>query len=70
MLSPGSVVSVIIDYRAVRDDEVNVSRGEQVTVISSNITRGYLVYRPGHTRVTPPAEGWIPAYCLHLQAEF
>ena len=48
-----------------RDDEICVLRGETVTVLSSNLSRGYLVHRPA-TPAGPPAEGWLPSYCLHL----
>ena len=60
------MTSVMIDYRAVRDDEVSVNKGDVVTVVSSNLTRGYLVHVSGVSHVSPPAEGWISSYCLHL----
>lgn len=66
LLSPGTVSTVLIDYRAVREDEVSVAKGDQVTIVSSNLTRGYLVHRAGVSHVCPPAEGWIPSYCLHM----
>ena len=66
LLTAGSVSSVLIDYRAVREDEVSVVKGEVVTVISSNLSRGYFVHRAALSNVSPPAEGWIPSYCLHI----
>ena len=66
LLTAGSVCPVLIDYRAVREDEVSVTKGEMVTVIASNLTRGYLVHRAALSNVSPPAEGWIPSYCLHI----
>ena len=66
LLTAGSVSTVLIDYRAVREDEVSVTKGEVVTVIASNLTRGYLVHRAALSHVSPPAEGWIPSYCLHI----
>merc|ERR1719273_2771903 len=56
----------MIDYRAVREDEVSVAKGDLVTVVASNLSRGYLVHRAAVTQVSPGAEGWIPSYCLHL----
>ena len=61
LLTAGSVSPVLIDYRAAREDEVSVTKGEVVTVIAANLTRGYLVHR-----AAPMAEGWIPSYCLHI----
>ena len=58
--------AVMIDYRAVREDEVSVAKGDLVTVVASNLSRGYLVHRAAVTQVSPGAEGWIPSYCLHL----
>ena len=66
MLTVGSVAAVMIDYRAVREDEVSVAKGDLVTVVASNLSRGYLVHRAAVTQVSPGAEGWIPSYCLHL----
>ena len=59
------MASVLIDYRAIREDEVSLAKGDSVTVVASNLSRGYLVHRAG-SEVSPPAEGWIPSYCLHL----
>ena len=44
---------------------MSVSKGDVVTVISSNLSRGYLVHGQ-----TPPSEGWIPSYCLHLPGTY
>ena len=59
------MASVLIDYRAIREDEVSLAKGDTVTVVSSNLSRGYLIHRAA-TELSPPAEGWIPSYCLHL----
>lgn len=57
-LPPGSSAPALLDYRAVREDEVSVSKGEIVHIVSSNLSRGYLVRTGG-------GEGWLPSYCLH-----
>ena len=59
------MASLLIDYRAIREDEVSLAKGDSVTVVASNLSRGYLVHRAA-TETSPPAEGWIPSYCLHL----
>ena len=65
LLTAGSVATVLIDYRAIREDEVSVIKGDSVTVVSSNLSRGYLIHRAA-TATSPAAEGWLPSYCLHL----
>ena len=65
LLTSGSVATVLIDYRAIRDDEVSVTKGDSVTIVSSNLSRGYLIHRAA-TANSPAAEGWLPSYCLHL----
>ena len=64
-MTSGSVATVLIDYRAIREDEVSVTKGDSVTVVSSNLSRGYLIHRAA-TATSPAAEGWLPSYCLHL----
>ena len=44
---------------------MSLTKGDTVTVVSSNLSRGYLIHRAA-TELSPPAEGWIPSYCLHL----
>ena len=37
---------IYVKYRAVREDEISVKKSESVTILSSNLSRGYLVHRP------------------------
>ena len=39
--------------RAVREDEISVKKSESVTILSSNLSRGYLVHRPPTSQVPP-----------------
>ncbi|XP_063844125.1 triple functional domain protein-like isoform X3 [Scylla paramamosain] len=59
-LPAGTLVKVLADYSAVKEDEISVSRGETIQVISSNALRGYLVHRAA-TSSSPAAEGWVPS---------
>ena len=61
MISVGSTVKVLVDYRPVRDDEVGVSRGDLVQVVEVNPGRGYKVRKPQQQ-----TEGWVPTYVLNL----
>ena len=38
-------------HRAVREDEISVKKNESVTILSSNLSRGYLVHRPPTSQV-------------------
>ena len=40
-------------HRAVREDEISVKKNESVTILSSNLSRGYLVHRPPTSQVVP-----------------
>ena len=59
----GSVVKVTSDYTAVREDEISVTKGELIQILSSNQQGAYLVHRPVN-ETSPAAEGWIPASVL------
>ncbi|XP_069951615.1 triple functional domain protein isoform X1 [Cherax quadricarinatus] len=59
-LPAGTLVKVLANFTAVREDEISVSRGEVIQVISSNVLRGYLVHRAASS-CSPAAEGWVPA---------
>ncbi|XP_069191995.1 triple functional domain protein isoform X3 [Procambarus clarkii] len=59
-LPPGTLVKVLADFTAVREDEISVTRGEVIQVISSNVLRGYLVHRAASSS-SPAAEGWVPS---------
>lgn len=56
----GSIVKVLVDYKPVKEDEVQVFRGDQVTVLESLPAKGYRV------RKDTQQMGWIPTYVLHL----
>ncbi|XP_023330642.1 triple functional domain protein isoform X4 [Eurytemora carolleeae] len=64
-LSPGSCVPVLLDYRPIREDEISVNKGELVTIISSNLSRGYLVNKPPSASSLEEMKGWLPSYTLH-----
>ena len=49
-------------FRAVKLDELSVSQGDAVTILSTNLAKGYLVRKEGVEE-----RGWIPAYTLHLK---
>ena len=40
-----------VKCRAVREDEISVKKSENVTILSSNLSRGYLVHRPTTSQV-------------------
>ena len=61
VISVGSTVKVLVDYRPVRDDEIGVSRGDLVQVAEVNPNRGYKIRKQHAT-----AEGWVPTYVLNL----
>ncbi|XP_074654482.1 kalirin-like isoform X2 [Tubulanus polymorphus] len=57
-----STLKVLADYTAIKEDEISVSKGETVQVISLNQKR-YLVHRAANDN-SPAAEGWIPSHLL------
>ncbi|XP_050733039.1 triple functional domain protein-like isoform X4 [Eriocheir sinensis] len=62
-LPAGTMVKVLADYTALKEDEISVSRGETIQIISSNASQGYLVHRAA-TSSSPAAEGWVPSYVI------
>ncbi|KAK7084957.1 hypothetical protein SK128_027775 [Halocaridina rubra] len=62
-LPAGTLVKVLADFTALREDEISVTRGEVIQVITSNALRGYLVHRAA-TNTSPAAEGWVAASVL------
>jgi hypothetical protein len=56
---------VLLDYRPIREDEISVNKGELVTIISSNLSRGYLVNKPPSASSLEEMKGWLPSYTLH-----
>ncbi|XP_066961005.1 kalirin isoform X3 [Macrobrachium rosenbergii] len=62
-LPAGTLVKVLADFTALREDEISVSRGEVIQVITSNALRGYLVHRAASS-TSPAAEGWVAASVL------
>ena len=44
-------IMVYAKHRAVREDEICVKKNESVTILSSNLSRGYLVHRPSTAQV-------------------
>ncbi|KAK4310789.1 hypothetical protein Pmani_017672 [Petrolisthes manimaculis] len=63
VLPTGTLVKVLADFTAVKEDEISVSRGESIQVLSSNALRRYLVHRAASSSC-PAAEGWVPANVL------
>ncbi|KAK3082713.1 hypothetical protein FSP39_003330 [Pinctada imbricata] len=59
---------ILTDYQAVKEDEISVSRGEIVQVLSSNQQNMFLVYRPASAS-SPAAEGWIPGHVIGPKEE-
>ena len=49
-----------MDYKPVKEDEVQVFRGDQVTVLGSQASKGYRI------RKDTKQEGWVPTYVLNL----
>lgn len=70
VIQVGSTVKVLVDYRAVKEDEVNVSRGQMVSVLDTDSLRGgYLVRKVAAVAAAATdkkAEGWVPNYVLNL----
>ena len=52
--------------RAVREDEISVKKSESVTILSSNLSRGYLVHRPPTSQVPPQVPSLSPPGGRHL----
>ncbi|CAH1789675.1 unnamed protein product [Owenia fusiformis] len=65
-LSPGEVPSsgkVLMDYTAVREDEITLKKGDTVQIIATNQQNMYLVHRLGGED-QPAAEGWLPGHVI------
>ncbi|XP_042613737.1 kalirin RhoGEF kinase b isoform X1 [Cyprinus carpio] len=58
-----SLVLVMQDYNAVKEDEICVVVGEKVQILASNQQNMCLVYRPANSQ-SPAAEGWVPGHVL------
>ena len=57
------MTKTLTDYTAVKEDEISVSRGETVQVLTSNQHNMYFVHR-AVSDSSPAAEGWIPGLIL------
>ena len=44
-------ILIHVKCRAVQEDEISVKKSENVTILSSNLSRGYLVHRPATSQV-------------------
>ena len=70
VISIGSSVKVLVDYRPIKEDEIGVLKGQMVSVldIDSLHRGGYLVRRldPLQAQQTGKQEGWVPTYVLNL----
>ena len=65
VISIGSSVKVLVDYRPVKDDEIGVTKGLMVEVLDVDSQRGgYLVRKQDHS--LGKQEGWVPTYVLNL----
>ena len=51
--NPSIYMGHCVMHRAVREDEISVKKNESVTILSSNLSRGYLVHRPPTSQVVP-----------------
>lgn len=51
------------DYSALKENEICVSRGDVVQVLTINQQNMYLVFRPADSQ-SPEAEGWLPGHVL------
>ncbi|XP_007569391.1 kalirin isoform X2 [Poecilia formosa] len=58
-----STMRVTQDYSALKENEISVSRGDVVHVLSINQQNMYLVSRPADSQ-SPEAEGWLPGHVL------
>ncbi|CAE1271113.1 Kalirin,Rho guanine nucleotide exchange factor 25,Triple functional domain protein,Death-associated protein kinase 1,Death-associated protein kinase 3 [Acanthosepion pharaonis] len=58
-----SLARVIADYSAIKEDEISVSKGEKVQILTTNQNNMFLVHRAAN-EVSPAAEGWIPGGVL------
>ncbi|XP_064646133.1 triple functional domain protein-like isoform X3 [Lineus longissimus] len=58
----GSTVKVLVDYTAVKEDEISVSKGESVLILTAT-PNSYVVHRPSNDH-SPAAEGSIPAFVI------
>ncbi|GFO00003.1 kalirin-like isoform x11, partial [Plakobranchus ocellatus] len=54
---------ILFDYQAIKEDEVTVSKGELVQIISTNHQNMFLIHRPANS-VSPAAEGWVPCHVI------
>ncbi|XP_077867222.1 triple functional domain protein-like [Saccoglossus kowalevskii] len=61
-------VPVIMNYSAVKEDEISVQKSEIVQILAANQYSMYLVHRPAN-QLSPAAEGWIPGYVLGHEKE-
>ncbi|XP_008436614.1 kalirin isoform X2 [Poecilia reticulata] len=58
-----STMRVTQDYSALKENEICVSRGDVVQVLTINQQNMYLVFRPADSQ-SPEAEGWLPGHVL------
>ena len=65
LLPVGSTVNVLVDYQPVREDQIQVRRGEAVTIVSVDQDRGYKVKKSNSSEASQSV-GWIPHYVLNL----
>lgn len=61
------MVKVQCNYTAIHEDEISVSKGEMVHILSTNQhNTSYLVHREANM-VSPAAEGWLPGHVFTPQ---
>ena len=56
---------VVMDYHAIKEDQITVNKGERVQVLATN-QNVVLVHRPANQN-SPAAEGWVPDHVLELK---
>ncbi|XP_014666025.1 PREDICTED: kalirin-like [Priapulus caudatus] len=60
-----TLAKVIGSYTAVKEDEITLSKGETVQVLTTSPYNMCLVYRAASS-ASPAAEGWVPAHALEF----
>lgn len=57
---------VVSAYTAITEDEITVSKGDLVQIITANMHNRFLVHREANEH-QPAAEGWIPGHVIGFQ---
>ncbi|KAK6629330.1 hypothetical protein RUM43_003147 [Polyplax serrata] len=68
-LVSGAFAKVVVDFKAIRPDDLHVKTGDTVVIVEHNTKRGYLVKHCYEDFMSTGPEGWVPAHCLSNQAD-